>query len=400
MAKIVIGVILFMLALDVAWWRAVARLTRRRVWRLALQAFVAAQIVGFLAIIGERIWRVEWMHATPKIIFASIVTWHFFGLAVVVVIGIAAGLAGLIRVLTRSAKHPAAEAPPANGNPLTGREFFGTSAAVAPAIFSIGLTGIALAQLNQFRMRRFTLNLAALPKDLDGMTIAHVSDIHVGNLTSGRVLTEMVRATNELRADVVLLTGDLINDSLSDLSEGISLVRSMESKCGSWMIEGNHDLIEDGEEFERRVKAAGIPLLLDESVVLPIRGYPVQLYGLRWTRGEGRRRVRAARAAIHAALKRRQPEAFPILLSHHPDAFDPAAEAKIPLTLSGHTHGGQLMFDSQHGFGPAMFRYWSGLYTAGESQMIVSNGVGNWFPLRVNAPAEIVHITLRSGVRA
>jgi hypothetical protein len=82
-------------------------------------------------------------------------------------------------------------------------------------------------------------------------------------------------------------------------------------------------------------------------------------------------------------------------LAHHPHAFDAAAAAKIPLTLSGHTHGGQLMLSEQFGFGPAMFRYWSGLYRSGASQLVVSNGVGNWFPLRVNAPAEIIHITLR-----
>jgi len=82
-------------------------------------------------------------------------------------------------------------------------------------------------------------------------------------------------------------------------------------------------------------------------------------------------------------------------MAHHPHAFDAAADAGLPLTLSGHTHGGQLMLNEQLGFGPALFHYWSGLYTRGRSKLIVSNGVGNWFPLRVNAPAEIVHITLR-----
>jgi predicted MPP superfamily phosphohydrolase len=93
-------------------------------------------------------------------------------------------------------------------------------------------------------------------------------------------------------------------------------------------------------------------------------------------------------------LKQRQSDAFPILLAHHPHAFDTAVEAGVPLTLSGHTHGGQLMLDSQRGLGPWMFRYWSGLDQRGGSQLVVSNGVGNWFPLRVDAPAEIIHLTL------
>ena len=100
-------------------------------------------------------------------------------------------------------------------------------------------------------------------------------------------------------------------------------------------------------------------------------------------------------ASMRELLAARNASAFPILLAHHPHAFDAAADAQLPLTLSGHTHGGQLMLNEQLGFGPAMFRYWSGLYERGASKLIVSNGVGNWFPLRLNAPAEVVHLTLR-----
>ena len=86
-------------------------------------------------------------------------------------------------------------------------------------------------------------------------------------------------------------------------------------------------------------------------------------------------------------LRLRRPDAFPILLAHHPHTLDPAAEAGLPLVLSGHTHGGQLMLTKNVGFGPMMFRYWSGEYTKGPSKLVVSNGVGNWFPVRANAPA-------------
>ena len=186
------------------------------------------------------------------------------------------------------------------------------------------------------------------------------------------------------------------NYELADLSEGIALVKAMEGRYGLWMIEGNHDLLENGAEFERRVKAAGVPFLLNESAVANVRGHPVQLFGLRWVSGFAPRQCELVTAGwLRELMKQRQPDAFPILLAHHPHAFDAAVEADLPLTLSGHTHGGQLMFDSQHGAGPAFFRYWSGLYTRGRGQMIVSNGIGNWFPIRINAPAEIVHVTLR-----
>ena len=220
-----------------------------------------------------------------------------------------------------------------------------------------------------------------------------ISDMHVGRFTSGRVLREIVRVVNELRADLILLTGDLINDTLADLAHALDLVQSMEARFGLYLIEGNHDLIDNAAEFERRMKRSSIPFLLDESTIIDIRGAPLQLLGLSWTRARENRDAAIA-LSVRQLLKQRQPDSFPILLAHHPHAFDAAAEASIPLTLSGHTHGGQLMLNEQHGFGPALFRYWSGLYTVRRSKLIVSNGVGNWFPLRVRAPAELVHLTL------
>jgi hypothetical protein len=268
-------------------------------------------------------------------------------------------------------------------------------AALLPPVFTVGLTGVAMYQLNQVRVRRFVLPIADLPGALDGMTIAQVSDMHVGRFTKGEVLEKTVRLVNDLRADLVLLTGDLINDALADLDTGLELARKMEARFGLAIIEGNHDLIENPREFETRVRASGISFLLDQSTIMNVREFPVQLLGLRWTRAYGEGRDAAIGAEVRKLLEQRSAGAFPILLAHHPHAFDAAAAAEMPLTLSGHTHGGQLMLNEQLGFGPAMFRYWSGLYERGASKLIVSNGVGNWFPLRVNAPAEIVHLTLR-----
>ena len=275
------------------------------------------------------------------------------------------------------------------------RDFVRFAGAILPPVFTLSLTGIAMAQLNNIRVRRFVLRIAELPKELDGTTIAQVSDMHVGRFTNGDVLQKMVRMVNDLRADLVLLTGDLINGALADLDTGLKLTRELEARFGLAIIEGNHDLIENPAEFERRVRASGIPFLLDQSTIVNVRGFPIQLLGLSWTRVHDQGRDAAISAAVKKLLGQREAGAFPILLAHHPHAFDAAAEAGLPLTLSGHTHGGQLMLNEQLGFGPALFRYWSGLYERDQSQLIVSNGVGNWFPLRMNAPAEIVHITLQ-----
>ena len=363
-----------------------------------VSVFMAGQTAALLLVIVE-IWRhVDLLGQMPKPVLVAIVIWHFFGIIVLLPLGIVCVCAWFVRGMGRlmGVRRDRPVAAPAGGNALTRRQFMSAAAALAPPLFTVGLTGVALAQLNHFRVRRFTLSIPALPRALDGITIAHVTDVHVGRMTRGRVLRDMVNTTNALRADLVLLTGDLIDHSLADLSEGIALVKAMEGRYGLWMIEGNHDLIENGAEFERRVKASGVPLLLNESAVANVRGHPVQLFGLRWVFGYAPRQCERVTAGwLRELMRQRQPDAFPILLAHHPHAFDAAVEAELPLTLSGHTHGGQLMLDSQHGAGPAFFRYWSGLYTRGRGQMIVSNGVGNWFPIRINAPAEIVHVTLR-----
>jgi predicted MPP superfamily phosphohydrolase len=270
----------------------------------------------------------------------------------------------------------------------------------APAILSLGVTGFAAVQWNQFRVRRLTIPLPQLPPALDGLTIAQVSDLHVGVFTHGAILDKIVEATNQLRADLVLLPGDLINYALTDLPVGLAVVQRLVAPGGVFMCEGNHDLFENPAAFRERTRAAGVRLLVNESVIIPVRGVPLQLLGLRWGSGSGDPHANSNRGdpAIAASMKellvQKQPGTFPLLLAHHPHAFD-FAEG-IPLTLSGHTHGGQIMLTEEIGFGPAMFRYWSGLYEKAGRALVVSNGVGNWFPLRVQAPAEIVHITLRA----
>ena len=383
-----------MVVLDILWWIVSARLANHGIARAVISVFIIAMMLGLIAIIAARMSRGDWDRLIPKFAVSAIFIWHFIGLGLLALIGMA--LIPILfghKILSRKALAKTEHSADSSG--WSRREFLRFSAAMLPPVFTVSLTGIAMAQLNNVRVRRFVLPIADLPKELDGVTIAQVSDMHVGRFTKGEVLQKTVRLVNEMRADLVLLTGDLINDTLADLDAGLELARAMEARFGLAIIEGNHDLIENPPEFETRVKASGLPFLLDESTSVSVHGFPVQLLGLRWTRVRGEGRDAAIRGEVRKLLDLRIADAFPILLAHHPHAFDAAADADLPLTLSGHTHGGQLMLNEQLGFGPALFRYWSGLYTRGRSKLIVSNGVGNWFPLRVNAPAEIVHLTLR-----
>lgn len=382
--------------LDVVWWLIALRMARKTLWRVLICIFMAAQSsAALMSIAGADLS----LHV-PAPALTAMVVWHFFGVTLFAGAGVLWAFLRMIRraaVQTPPAASPAA-VPVENSNSISRRDFIGACAALAPPLLTFSITGIAQSQLERFRLRRFTLSIPSLPKPLDGLTIAHVSDIHVGQWTHGPVLKKIVDSTNSLNADLVVVTGDLIDYELSDLSTAIDMVKQMHSRYGLCVIEGNHDLIQNGGEFEERVKRSGLPLLLDESVIYDVRGFPVQFLGLRWMNGVGSRHDNVTPWQVRELAKKRRADAFPIFLAHHPDVFDAVIENGLPLMLSGHTHGGQLMLDRNIGVGPALFRYWSGFYKRGESQMIVSNGVGNVFPIRINAPAEIVHVTLRCGI--
>jgi predicted MPP superfamily phosphohydrolase len=382
---------------DLAWWqwahRRLGRTRRPRLTRTLLGLFTGAQLGYVLWFItfpefGRRAHL--WM---PAPLLASIYLWHLLILPITLLILIPVQWSTLLVVRRRRRRRAAGEVLPDDfKQPLVSRrEALAAAAVVAlPPVLTFAAVGRAMGQIHHFRVNRVELPLKQLPRDLDGLTIAQVSDLHVGRFTRAGMLPAIADATNALRADLVLLTGDLIDLTLSDLPAGLDFVRRLDPRGGLFVIEGNHDLIENPRAFESRVKEAGVPLLLDESAVVTLRRRPVQLLGMTWGHGD----------AYHVgAMSRlnplRRPDAFPILLAHHPHAFDPAAAVGIPLTLSGHTHGGQIMLNERLGMGPAMFRYWSGLYRKGDSALFVSNGVGNWFPLRIGAPAEIVHLTLR-----
>jgi hypothetical protein len=247
-------------------------------------------------------------------------------------------------------------------------------------------------QMKRFRVRELTATLANLPEALDGMRIAHLTDTHVGKFTQGPVLDEIVVATNALEADLVLFTGDLIDNSIEDLPAALKMLQGLRGKSGLFVIEGNHDLFDDPEGFVKSLRDGGVNLLRNQVATIAVRGVAVQLLGIVWNRGES-----GMARDVEAVAGLADSRAFQILLAHHPHAFERAAELGIPLTFAGHTHGGQLMVTQGLGAGPAMFRYWSGMYQKLGRVLVVGNGTGNWFPLRVNAPAEIIHLTLRRG---
>ena len=381
---------------DVAWWRwadnRVRRVRGATLWRLLIGAFAATQLVYILYfVVAARLlkWLPTW--PIPMPIAAGSFLWSLLVLPLSLI------AAGAGRVAGAFTRRPTADVGPSR------RRVLSALATAVPPLVTAGAVARAIPQMSQFRVRRVTLAVAGLPADLDGLTIAHVSDLHVGHFTRPGYCEKVADATNALRADLVLFTGDLIDFSLTDLPAGIDFLRRLDPRHGLAVIEGNHDLIENPDTFDAAIVKAGFPLLLDSATTVRVRGRPVQLLGTRWGADTGdRRRAKPVdfAASVARLVPQRQPDAFPILMAHHPHAFDPAAAARFPLVLSGHTHGGQIMLTDHVGGGPALYRYWSGRYAKPGSQMVVSNGVGNWFPLRINAPAEVIHLTLRPAATA
>ena len=365
-------------------------------WKIGIGLFTAAQLAALVFTLVFRSWvnRLAPAIATP--LMACLYLWHFLFIIPMMLLWLPALLLKLAaRIVMRMRRAPDATSTPR----MSRRAFIRLAGCAAPALGTLGVTGLALAQLRHFRIRKMDAPIPELPAALDGLTIAHVTDLHVGQFTHGSILDEIVEATNSLRADLVLSTGDLINFALKDLPAGLSVMSRLRAAHGVFMCEGNHDLFENAEEFRRRTRAAGVHLLVNENAVVSIRGTPVQMLGLPWGSGTGHPHAEenhgdsAIAKSMQRLLQQKEPGAFPIVLAHHPHAFD-FAEG-IPLTLAGHTHGGQLMVTGELGCGPMIYRYWSGLYRKAARTLIVSNGVGNWFPLRTAAPAEILQLTLR-----
>lgn len=390
--------------MDVAWWfwahRKLRAIPNAKLWQRLVAAFVAAQL---LALTFLFVTRFAGLHAPfPLLVLAALYIWHLIVLPITVVLSFSGELLAAIGRVARGvfARSSSAEATaPADsesqvGKPGVSRRRFVAAAAVAapPVLTGVGVT-TALLRLQRFRERDLTVSIPDLPPALDGLTIAHVSDVHVGRFTPPEKLAQIVARTNARKPDLILMTGDLIDFAMRDLPRALEMVKQFAPRFGLVMCEGNHDLIENRFAFEFDVKRSGVPLLLNESWIVECNGHPVQLLGIKWG---GRSGFDAAtNANVANTLRLRRKDALPILLAHHPHAFDPAAEGGVPLTLAGHTHGGQLMLSDRIGPGPLMYKYWSGLYRKSQSQLVVSNGVGNWFPLRINAPAEILHLTLR-----
>lgn len=256
----------------------------------------------------------------------------------------------------------------------------GCGAAPATAI-GMGVHGERTRE--DLRVREFLIPIANLPSDLEGFSIAHVSDLHSGLFVGPARLKIMSDATNDLKADLIAITGDIVNREMAEFPAALAAIQRLESRYGLYLCEGNHDVIPGPCVLAEACLKNQIPMLYNTCTAIPFRSGRLLLGGLSWSRYL---HMDLQPGMVGDLFPTRQEGDVRILLAHHPHLFDIAQEAD--LVLSGHTHGGQIMF-GDIGLGRLRFKYWSGLYQRGNTSMIVSNGCGDWFPCRIGAPAEI-----------
>jgi predicted MPP superfamily phosphohydrolase len=359
-------------------------LRRRRPYPRALAAGVRiwpALMVGLLAVqaFSPESWRPflrDWLYFPLSVEMV----WNLLFVQVLFLIAIVVALVfGRARKVDREA--------PMTPQDMSRRRFIYLAAysAVPATAVVMGVHGTATR--DDLRLRELTVPVANLPPEFEGFTIAHVSDLHSGIFCGPRRLKKIANATNDLKADLIVITGDVINSDLAEFEDARKVVNGLESPHGIYLCEGNHDVFDGSEAYGEVCAAAGFPLLRLSSAVVPARGRRLILGGLPWYS----RSFRGDDSTVDRLFPARQEGDLRIVLAHHPNLFHHMGDAD--LMLSGHTHGGQIMIGDV-GFGPLFFDYWSGLYRRGNGTLVVSNGAGDWFPCRIGAPAEIGRLRL------
>jgi predicted MPP superfamily phosphohydrolase len=298
-------------------------------------------------------------------------------------------LGSIVVVLVVRRLRPDTATRPMTPHEISRRKFlYLVSYGAAPSL-ALGMGVHGSLTRNDLRVREYSIPIAGLPPELEGFRIAHVSDLHSGIFVGPDRLKIISQAANDLKADLVAITGDVINRSMSEFPAALTAMQEIESRYGTWLCEGNHDVI-PGRGLDACMKN-NLPMLYSSSAIVPVNGRRLVLGGLPWLRRgfEGRPEI------VSRLFPDRQEGDVRILLAHHPHLFDIAGSADLVLT--GHTHGGQIMLGKDVGLGPLFFKYWSGPYVQGKTTMIVSNGCGDWFPCRIGAPAEIGLLRLSAG---
>jgi predicted MPP superfamily phosphohydrolase len=241
------------------------------------------------------------------------------------------------------------------------------------------------------------VRLERLPRALSGLTIAQITDLHVGPTIGERHVRRLVEQVNAMRADVVAVTGDLVDGTVRELGAAVGHLGRLQARHGVYFVTGNHEYYSGVGPWLAELSRLGIRVLRNERVEIGDGGASLDLAGVHdWStrRFEGEHRQ-----DLDRALAGRDPDRSLVLLAHQPRGIDDAVRAGVELQISGHTHGGQIVPFNL--LVRTVYPYVKGLHRHEEGgragQIFVSRGTGYWGPpLRLGSPPEIAKIVLTS----
>ena len=290
--------------------------------------------------------------------------------------------------------------PSSSASAMTRREFLhGTLAATPIIAFGISAQGIYGAQTDM-TIQRYSLSMTGLPPNLRGFKIGQLSDIHLGPYVDLARLDTVIELLAQEKPDLVAITGDFADD-LTLLRPAIDRFNNLQPSIphGIYFCMGNHDYFRNAELVRSELNKSRV-VLLDNSSKLIVPGQqPFYLMGVDYPWAD------LALSGINVSDSRRQQyfeaahqdvlrSAFKVLIGHHPDILFDGFAARIPLTIAGHTHGGQVVIGGKSLL--SSYHYMRGLYRENGVYGYVSSGAGHWFPFRLGCPTEISVFSLKA----
>ena len=260
--------------------------------------------------------------------------------------------------------------------------------------FAVGALAIGFREARRIpSVTKVDVSIDGLPPSLHGLTIVQISDLHVGSTIQRPFVQKVVDAANALDADLIALTGDLIDGTVKQLEPHFSPIGELSARLGVFYVTGNHEYYWEADAWIEHIRKLGITPLLDSHAVITKGGTPIVIAGVvdlwagRSTTGP---RASDPRAALHGAPAE---AGLRILLAHQPKTVLEASTLGYDLQLSGHTHGGQFLpwTVAVRWFQP----FTRGLHRVGRMWLYVNRGTGYWGPpVRLGSASEITLIRI------
>ena len=265
--------------------------------------------------------------------------------------------------------------------------------------YAVGFLTVALTTFGVWQalqvpgVKRMEVRVAGLPAALDGYRVVQLTDLHISRMFEEPWARAVVERTNALDADVLLITGDLMDGKVSARERDVAPLASLRARDGVYVSPGNHEYYFDAPAWFAKYESLGLRVLVNSSAAVGPGGALTVVGGA----DEAALRYSLPGPDLKRALGALSSADTVVLMAHRPKDGVVNGDARVDLQLSGHTHGGLIRGVDQLFVAPANGGFVSGRYDVGPTQIYVSNGTGLWngFPIRLGVPAEITEITLR-----